>query len=148
MKLCSGRRSWADYDMGGYVPNPIAVVGLKWIAYTAVGALVRRSAEHQGNPLVFGAVRVVLGWIIGGPTLLALAWVTNGAGLPDWFVLLLLPVPRVPIWSVLLHIYFRPRGGRLPLAYWTGVGVIVSTLTDLLIFGLFDDIPFLRIGIC
>ena len=51
--------------MGGYVPNPVSVGILKLSSYAAFGWLVRRWSERPGNPVVFGAIRVGLGLLLG-----------------------------------------------------------------------------------
>jgi hypothetical protein len=40
-------------------------------------------------------------------------------------------VPRFALWAVLIHYWFRPRGGIAALAIWSALGVALSTGIDL-----------------
>lgn len=134
--------------MGGYVPNPIAVVVLKSAMYSLYGWIVSARAEKARNPIVFGLLRVGAGWVVGVPTFLAIGAIGAMVHAPGWAGFLLAVPPRLWLWSKLLSFYFQPKGGRAALAGWAIGGTCLSTATDLIIFALFEHVDLLRIGIC
>jgi hypothetical protein len=134
--------------MAGYVPNPLAIVALKAASYSLYGWIVAARSEHRRNPIVFGLLRTAAGWIVGLPFLLAISASASAAGWSNWAYMLVMILPRLAIWSLLLSLYFRPKGGTWALVWWTIGGTIVSTATDAVIIFVFDKVDALLIPMC
>jgi hypothetical protein len=66
--------------LGGYLPHPVAVALVKVSTYTALGFVVSLRSEAPMNPFGFGFVRVVAGWIVGAPLMLAVGALVSWAG--------------------------------------------------------------------
>jgi hypothetical protein len=102
--------------MGGCVPNPVAIATAKAVGYSLFGWAVGRKSSRRGNPVGFGIVRLVAGWLVG-VALVALLLLLALLGLrlptPMWSdrqAYLALLVPRFALWAVLIHYWFRPEG--------------------------------------
>ena len=134
--------------MGAYIPDPIAVVALKTTLYGAYAWLVTTQAQTPRNPIVFALLRVGTGWVVGAAALLVLAPIAALLGGGAGVVLAGMTLPRAALWWLLIEHYFRPRGGKRTLLWWTLGGVALSTATDLLIFYWFPTVPALRHGWC
>lgn len=134
--------------MGGYVPNPVAIAAAKAVGYSVFGWAVRLRSARRGNPVGFGIARLAAGWLVGAALLGVLVSLQRTAGWSDRQMYLVFLVPRFVLWAVLLHYWFRPRGGIGPLAIWSAVGFALSTGIDLLVFRLYESVSWLRIGIC
>jgi hypothetical protein len=140
--------------MGVCVPNPVAIATAKVVGYSLFGWAVCRKSSRRGNPLGFGIVRLVAGWLVG-VALVALLLLLALLGLrlptPMWSdrqAYLAFLVPRFALWAVLIHYWFRPRGGITALAIWSVLGVALSTGIDLLVFHFSESVSWLRIGVC
>ena len=134
--------------MGGIVPNPLAAGALKFAAYVAYGALLRRSAETPRSAVAFGALRAAAGWGVGGVTLAIASSFEAPTELLQYAPYAAMSISRILLWLVLIRSYFRPSGGRRALLAWTGVGLILSIATDAIIFGVFPDVELLRMTVC
>jgi uncharacterized membrane protein (GlpM family) len=133
--------------MGGYVPNPVAIASAKAVAYSLFGWAVRHKSSRRGNPVGFGVVRLVAGWLVGA-ALVALLLRLSTPGWSDRQAYLAFLIPRFALWAVLIHYWFRPRGGITALAIWSVLGVALSTGIDLLVFHFSESVSWLRIGVC
>src|SRR5467141_327599 len=115
--------------MGGYLPNPVSIGLAKAVAYSAFGWAVRLKASRPGNPLAFGALRVAAGWLVG---LAVLLFALRSPGWSDRGIYAALLAPRFAVWALVIHWWFRPRGGTGALAMWSLLGTALSTVLDLI----------------
>jgi len=99
------------------------------------------------NPVGFGVVRLVAGWLVGA-ALVALLLRLPTPGWSDRQAYLAFLIPRFALWAVLIHYWFRPSGGIAALAIWSALGVALSTGIDLVVFHFSERVSWLRIGIC
>jgi hypothetical protein len=65
----------------------------------------------------------------------------------EWLTLAFMMIPRAVIWALFIRWYYRPLGGPRVLAWWTLLGVVLSTLTDTIILTLFKEMG-LWLGMC
>jgi hypothetical protein len=135
-------------DMGGIVPNPVTISGLKLVSYGGLGWILRQKALRPGNPLGFAFIRLVAGWLVGLAFFFTIARPVEGAGGSDKEIYLLFLVPRFGIWLALVHFWFRPKGGMTALVLWCLLGVAISTAIDVLVFRFAESVPWFGIGIC
>lgn len=131
--------------MGGYVPNPVPLAAVKVVAYSLFGWRVARRSPRAGNPIVFGVVRVLTGWVVGLAFLPLLARLSGPRA--DWLAYLAFLVPRFALWAILIHAWFRPRGVAA-LAMWSILGVVLSSAIDLAFLRVYEGVSWLRIGVC
>jgi hypothetical protein len=131
--------------MGGYAPDPAALSVLKAFAYSGFGWMLPSAASDARKPFVFALIRVAAGVAVG--IAFAFGVVKVVPGLSDAGTYLLFQLPRLFLWAVLLQLWFRPRDAKV-LLLWTIAGTALSIALDLIAFQLFDDIDWLRIGIC
>jgi hypothetical protein len=131
-----------------YLPNPVSIGALKAIAYGGFGALVRLRSARAGGLLSFAAVRVLAGWIVGLIFFVALSALVAGDSLSDRKVMLAYAPLRFLVWAVLLHVWFRPKGGRAALLGWAAAGTVLSVCIDLVVFHFVNDVSWLRIAWC
>jgi hypothetical protein len=144
------------------VPTRLTAVGIVRFPYPARGVPARRAQSYGVSRLRFApprgrivsvarrvALRPRVSWVVGIPTLLALGAIAPQLGWSETVSIPLLMIPpRLLLWAVLLRACFHPAGGTLGLLRWTLGGSALSTVTDVLILGLFDKVPALRFGWC
>src|SRR5712671_5636878 len=130
--------------MGGFVPNPLALGAIKAAAYAGFGWTVRPHASRPRNPVLFGLARVGAGFLVG----ITFAMLMSRANWSESGIYMLFLVPRLVLWAALLHVWFRPKGGARALLLWSLAGTAVSSAIDLLVFQLFEQVPWLRMSFC
>ena len=84
-----------------YLPNPIALAGIKLVSYTLSGVALNRLFKKKVNPLLFGGVRAIAGLVFGLFTIPLAVLITPYV----WYVGL-----RIVVWYFVIRYFYEPKG--------------------------------------
>ena len=133
-----------------YIPDPFAFAAVKTAAYSAAGFALRPRAQVRMNAFLqafaFGIMRALFGWLVGLPILLAVIAIGNDVS--RWALVASLALPRIALSGALIHVAFRPRGGR-PETFACAIALMLfASAIDLLLLAKYAQIDWLRISWC
>jgi hypothetical protein len=121
-----------------YIPNPLPILAVKLVGYTAAGAVLRKHYGGGPHPILFGVIRVVCGFFLGLLTLPVVAFFGDDGGNMALFVWLF--ISRLVVWTGLVFLMFEhnsiSKTGRVTVV---GLGIAWSFLLDGLLY-LLDQI--------
>ena len=127
------------------LPDPLAIAAIKVVLYSGIGAVIRMRGRRKGNPIGFGLVRAILGWVVGVPLILAVGLFISDRN-PS--LIAVLAIPRILLSAFLIQKFFQPLGGRWEVVAWALVSVALASAADAALLSVYRDVSWLHIPWC
>jgi len=119
------------------VPNPITVGALRFGAHCVFAAIASLRAETSrprvGMAFAYAVLRAAGGWVIGIPLGFALMRIYEG--LTPAVMIIGFAIPRFLLSGYLIHVLFKPRGGRTETILWALLSVVMTSIVDVYALG-------------
>lgn len=118
--------------MPGSLPNPILYFPAKIAIYALVGWILNKIYKAGPNPLLFGFLRVVIGFGVGFILLIAVTASGSVSGTNSSNDYVWLFVTRIVVWSGIVWIFYERKGVSLFRFFVVIIaGVLLSFGVDL-----------------